>query len=98
MVVPELLVVVATDEGLAGLVVGHLLLCALEIRDVIEKVQREQDHGCNKPLECKDDKEKKLISILTSYSAKKDLYFILLGCEHKIVTTHILYPTTSLLS
>jgi hypothetical protein len=79
MIVPHLLVIVAADKCFASLVVGHLLCGALEVRNIVEEVKRKENHGCNQPLEGEDDEEQKLVSVLASNPAKKDLYLVFLS-------------------
>ncbi len=67
MIIPKLLVIIAANKALAGIIIGHFPGLALEWRNIIEKIEREEYHGCNNPFECEDEKEKILISVLSSY-------------------------------
>jgi hypothetical protein len=90
MVVPKLLTVIAADEFFAGLVVSHFFLGALKLGNVVEEVQREENHGCEEPLKSEDEEEEYLIPILASYTSQQAFNFIFLCSQHTLVTAHIL--------
>jgi len=53
MVLPELLIVVAADEIFTSVVISHFCICASELGDKVEEVQREKYHGCDQPFQGK---------------------------------------------
>jgi hypothetical protein len=77
MIIPELLIIVAANKFLAGLIVRHFCFGALEFRDIVEEVEREEDHGCDKPFQCEDQEQTKLVLILSTYSLEQTLDLVL---------------------
>lgn len=89
MLVPELFIIVAANELSTGLVVSHLLRGALELRYIVEEIEREEDHGGDDPLECKNGKQDILVPMLSSDLFEQGLDFVLLLLYHSLGVIHL---------
>lgn len=88
MFIPEILIFYAANKVRATVIAYPFFIKTVKVWDVVEEVERKEDHGCDDPLEGEYGKKKILVPFFTTYLFEQQLHLVLLLVNQLFSAVH----------